>query len=582
MGTILVIDDEPVVREPIAATLRTRDHTVHCAGDGRSVLSLLKQGRPDLILLDVRMPDTDGMSLLRVLRADPATAIIPVILLTNSTEKSIIMQAAKLGIEGYILKSAFSLSELLARIEKILTQTPKSRADSQPSARSQPTGVILQPPSAAQPPVAAAMPKLLTREQTLERLDQVASGKTLAGVVARLIAVSNSPDANLTDVVKVIESDPILAARVLQLANSASARGRGRTRNVEDAARNIGVRGLHDMAVSIGIFATFPPDEHDGFNTMRCWQHSFAVAELLPQLLHKQTPEQENTNHLAGLCHDLGEILLRQHFAAEYAQCLDYASSNGVPIAQVEPAAFGIRHADLVGRLLTRIGLPAGVVEAIREFHERQSCNESGGMAVETQGLLYANLAAHGMLLAASDHELIRPITRAEWRQYSPDRLPPLIDPAGKRTEILTATSVLARLPVGDEQRMVQAVIPRQSKRIWYVRPDQFMEFDPLAFALSLSCDLTISQTMPEAEDWKEIDGVIMVGLRVGAQTIVPDQIQRAMRNAQRPDLPVLALVMQSMPPSTAGSITTRSYPVSLSDLSQWLERLSTAAKSPA
>ncbi|HVT90039.1 MAG TPA: HDOD domain-containing protein, partial [Tepidisphaeraceae bacterium] len=476
MATILVVDDEPIVREPIAAMLRTRGYVVHCAANVRMALGSLSEARPDLILLDLQMPDTDGLAFLRSLRAEDATSPIPTILLTNSSQKSAILQAARIGVEGYILKAAFSITELLARIEKLL-QPPKVAVPDTKILSSKSSTV-----SQAHPVIGKTeIPKLLTREKTLERLEQVAGGKTLAGVVARLISVASSPDAALGDVVQVIQSDPILAARVMQLANSASTGSRCRIRNVEDAARNVGVRGIHGMAVSIGIFAAFPPEEHDGFNSMRCWQHSFAVAELLPLLLLKQNSEQESVNHLVGLCHDLGEILLRQHFAEEYTQVLNYALANDLPVAEVEATALGIRHADLVARLLTCIGLPAAVVGAIREFHDRQNRDEAAGMGPNTQALLFANLAAHGMLLVASPHEKVRPITRAEWRQFSADQVPPVFDLGAKRTEILTATSILARLPPGDEARMIEPTIPRQNKRVWYARPDHFLDFDPLA-----------------------------------------------------------------------------------------------------
>ena len=135
------------------------------------------------------------------------------------------------------------------------------------------------------------------------------------------------------------------------------------------------------MAISIGIFGAFPPDEADGFNTMRCWQHSFAVADLMALFIRERDPLEEGTNHLVGLCHDLGEILLRQHFTAEYDQILEFAVTQRLPIHAVESTALGIRHPELLSRLkLSHIGLPLPIVQAIREFFERQVKGQAAGM----------------------------------------------------------------------------------------------------------------------------------------------------------------------------------------------------------
>src|SRR5205823_3669622 len=100
-----------------------------------------------------------------------------------------------------------------------------------------------KPVTTAIPP-SQSWPRLLTREQTLARLDTVSTGKTIAGVVAQVIAVASSPTTDLSDLVRVISGDPLLASRVVMLANSASTGSRARVSTVEDAARAVGVRGI--------------------------------------------------------------------------------------------------------------------------------------------------------------------------------------------------------------------------------------------------------------------------------------------------------------------------------------------------
>lgn len=120
MSRILVVDDMPAIREPIAASLRMSGYKTDAARNGREALEAMKARRPDLVLLDVSMPGLSGIDVLEAMRADPATASVPVILLTAETDKDCILAAARWGVRDYLLKSSFSLPQLLARIRKHL------------------------------------------------------------------------------------------------------------------------------------------------------------------------------------------------------------------------------------------------------------------------------------------------------------------------------------------------------------------------------------------------------------------------------------------------------------------------------
>ena len=80
--TVLVCDDEPVLRLLVRATLDRGDYTVLEAGDGDEALARARSDRPDLILLDMMMPGRSGSEVLRAVRSDPASAATPVIMLT--------------------------------------------------------------------------------------------------------------------------------------------------------------------------------------------------------------------------------------------------------------------------------------------------------------------------------------------------------------------------------------------------------------------------------------------------------------------------------------------------------------------
>lgn len=117
---ILAVDDTAVVLTRILNTLQD-DYDVVTVSSGVRALKYLKQEKPDLILLDIRMPQKDGIATLREIRAMKDRADVPVIMLTGVEDKSSVVETARLGICDYILKP-FSADELQIRIRKVFMQ----------------------------------------------------------------------------------------------------------------------------------------------------------------------------------------------------------------------------------------------------------------------------------------------------------------------------------------------------------------------------------------------------------------------------------------------------------------------------
>jgi hypothetical protein len=155
--------------------------------------------------------------------------------------------------------------------------------------------------------------------------------------------------------------------------------------------------------------------------------------------------------------------------------------------------------------------------------------------------------------------------------RFSASKPPPVFDPAIKRSDILTSTNIMARLPESEERRLILPLIPRHDRRIWYVRPSTFVEFDPLAFAIALCSTATISDALPQGNQWNDIDALVLVGLRLGTQGLDTDELSRQAAAGGRPDLPMLCLVSQDGPTNARGTVAVRSYPISLEDLGRWL-----------
>ncbi|CCK28824.1 two-component system response regulator [Streptomyces davaonensis JCM 4913] len=121
---LLVVDDEPTVRELLCAALRHSGFTVTPAATGQEALDRAHETRPDLVLLDVMLPDLDGFEVIRLLREQhrPATGHIPVVFLTARDATQDKIEGLVLGGDDYVTKP-FDLQELIARIHAVLRRT---------------------------------------------------------------------------------------------------------------------------------------------------------------------------------------------------------------------------------------------------------------------------------------------------------------------------------------------------------------------------------------------------------------------------------------------------------------------------
>lgn len=119
---ILIADSDTMVRRFVGALLTQNGYVVHEAGDGESALRAAASLRPRLVLLDVVLPGKDGFEVINVMKTDPATRGLPVMVLSVRDREEDVVKALSLGAEDYMIKP-FSTRELLARIRKILNRS---------------------------------------------------------------------------------------------------------------------------------------------------------------------------------------------------------------------------------------------------------------------------------------------------------------------------------------------------------------------------------------------------------------------------------------------------------------------------
>lgn len=126
-GNILVVDDEVAIRELVKFNLQKEGYAVLEADNGTGALQTARQNKPDLIVLDLMLPELDGLEVCRSLKSQQPTAGIPIIMLTAKTEEIDKIIGLELGADDYMTKP-FSPRELVARVKAVLRRSQKEPA----------------------------------------------------------------------------------------------------------------------------------------------------------------------------------------------------------------------------------------------------------------------------------------------------------------------------------------------------------------------------------------------------------------------------------------------------------------------
>ncbi len=118
-ATVLVVDDDPVIQGLLRVNFEMEGYGVITADDGVEGLARARQDHPDVVVLDVMMPRMDGLEVARALKGDPATAPIPVLLLSAKAQEADLRAGEATGADAYVT-NPFDPLDLLQRVEALL------------------------------------------------------------------------------------------------------------------------------------------------------------------------------------------------------------------------------------------------------------------------------------------------------------------------------------------------------------------------------------------------------------------------------------------------------------------------------
>lgn len=133
MATILVVDDEVGIRELLSEILSDEGHTVRLAEHATAAREARARERPDLVLLDLMLPDVDGLEVCRRIRRHPELGATPIVMLTAKAEETDVVLGLGVGADDYVTKP-FGVAELIARVKAVLRRVQPAEDEVGPHA----------------------------------------------------------------------------------------------------------------------------------------------------------------------------------------------------------------------------------------------------------------------------------------------------------------------------------------------------------------------------------------------------------------------------------------------------------------
>lgn len=289
-----------------------------------------------MIIADIGIPG-GGLKLAQLLGVSPTLKSIPVVLMAAESADDYGERAKNAGAVSYLSKP-FGPETLEGALASILLSEP------------------FDDPVRIEPLV-------------MGQVREIEGLPSLPAPHAEILARTRNRVASANDIAEMIELDPGLLATVLKLANSSCFGFRQRVDSIKLAVSLLGLEEIGDLVMSAHVFGQLGSRENgSGLDVDAFWRHSVGTAYVARGLAKWMQMEGESA-YLAGLLHDVGKIVLDQHFGYFYGPVVKKVQDDGLVSTDAEYEALGITHAEVGGEIAILWKLPEAIQDSIMYHH---------------------------------------------------------------------------------------------------------------------------------------------------------------------------------------------------------------------
>jgi HD-like signal output (HDOD) protein len=273
---------------------------------------------------------------------------------------------------------------------------------------------------------AMALRELLANNKLKALVSQVLSLPSMPDLYLRLLDELNAEEPSIERVGDVIQRDPAMCAKLLQLVNSAFFGLPQKIGNPGEAAMYVGVDTIKALVLSLQFFALFERVRIPEFSFEALWAHSWNTGLIAKRLARLERLDYQQTDlaFTAGLLHDAGKLVLASGLPNQYQAVLRLQQQRPVPVWELEREVLGAGHAEVGAYLLALWALPDPLVEALAWHHRPSESLQQvlGPLAiVHAADVLEQERRAARGCLAALDQEYLRAVGAwdrlEDWRE---------------------------------------------------------------------------------------------------------------------------------------------------------------------
>lgn len=335
MIRVLFVDDEPHLLDGLKRVLRKMrgQWDMKFVESGAAALAEMEQSQYDVVVTDMRMPHMNGAELLReVIKRDSS---IVRIVLSGQSEQECILES--LGTTHQFFSKPCDIDELIHTISR-----------------------------------ACSLRDLFKSSRLQAVISKLSSLPSLPRSYAAANDILESENLMASEITDIVNHDPAMAAKVLQIANSAFFGARRNVSSIEAAVNLLGLDLIRSFVLAAGIFSQFDDLQVETFSITELFEHSVRVGEYAKRIAVDLNLgfEVRESCFAAGLLHDIGKLVVIREMADEAHAALKKAQEEGLPFDVAETELYQVNHAEIGAFLLGLWGLPDPIVESVAYHHD--------------------------------------------------------------------------------------------------------------------------------------------------------------------------------------------------------------------
>lgn len=385
LSNVLLIDDSAVSEEYLARFFNELNPvTINQSSSFRDAVGIISSQPPDLIITEWYLGDITADKLLQALKSHEKLKEIPIIVHTGSRSDDILNQANRLGADAVFYKP-FDHQKLLTTLEGMFSGLHSESDELEPTEPVDAKQVQVsspEPEEAEQSEDSVEISKPVADDEDVQPLDirsQIKDIDKLAPMPQAfniVLEVMRDPKSSASDLSEVIKKDQALTAKILKIVNSAYYGFYRKIGNVQHAIVILGFTEIKNISLAACIIQAYDNSDNPFFNLEEFWRHSLGTA-YIARSLSTLKPEFNSEDAFAiGLMHDLGKVVLDQHFSEQFRTSIDLANQRSQKLHEVSTEIMNIDHAEVGAIIAENWKLPVSLVKAIQYHHYPSKADE--------------------------------------------------------------------------------------------------------------------------------------------------------------------------------------------------------------